>query len=114
MSYDQWLYRPEPDTGPVNAWQESHFMPLGSVEELKRRFSRLFPSLRWRGKPDYAWSAQGPSDRPSYSIILSTENEDRGVRMIRLKGASQQDAIALAQKLSLCAYDPQKNEQLVV
>ena len=112
MSYDQWLYRPEPGAPSLTAWTRSHFQALGAVTELKQRFSELFPDIDWRGGPDYTWSAQGPAAQPQYSVVLSPEDEDGLVHIIALKGASQQDAVELAQKLGLCAYDPQKNEEL--
>ena len=109
MSYDQWLYKAHPSVGSIKHWEEDHSVPIGSMAEIKRLFSEaLGYPLIWEDNGNCSWS-YGCGTSHGFEIVISkTDN------MVTLKGCSKKQAIRLAKKLDLSAYDPQYGEQLIL
>jgi len=81
---------------------------IGTREEVKKIFESILGELKWNDSPRGNCWSQGCFTDHGYEISISNDSN-----LIKLKGCSQSQAIELAKKLNLCAFDPQKGEQLV-
>ncbi len=108
MSYDQWVYKADSSTPPMNKWSEDLSQPIGTREEIKKAFESILGELKWNDLPEGGCWSQGCFTNHGYEISMYSDSN-----LIRLKGCFQSQAIELAKKLNLCAFDLQTGEQLV-
>ncbi|MEZ5584137.1 MAG: hypothetical protein R3F37_16570 [Candidatus Competibacteraceae bacterium] len=109
MSYDQWLYKAAPNTGPMNEWEKDHSVPIGTANEMKALFSEaLSCPLKWE-EDDKSLYASGIGTPHDFDIMINKDDH-----IVVLRGCSKKQAIGLAEKLGISAFDPQYSEQLVL
>ena len=58
----------------MNQWEEMHASPLGTMEEVKKQVSDLYPEIAWERSGKY-WSGLGPNrpTDPYLDVLLSEE-----------------------------------------
>ncbi|WP_455222100.1 hypothetical protein [Kaarinaea lacus] len=110
MSYDQFLYKSEPDVGPMNKWDKDYSLAIGSPEEIRKMFEEILGELKWNYTKDGGYWAEGCCTKHGFEISVSGQ----GANIVRLVGCSQEQAKEMATKLGLSAFDPQKGEQIVL
>ena len=110
MSYDQFLYKSEPGTGPMNTWDKDYSLPIGNPEEIKRKFENILGKLKWNDRENGGYWAEGCFTKHGFEISVSGYDTN----IIRLAGCSQEQAKEIATELGLSAFDPQKGEQVVL
>ena len=110
MSYDQFLYKAEPDAGPINNWDKDYSLPIGSPQEIRNMFEEILGKLKWNYTEDGGYWAEGCFTKHGFEISVSGQSTN----IVSLNGCSQERAIEMATKLGLSAFDPQKGEQLVL
>lgn len=112
MSYDQIIYRAPPNIAPMSEWDKDYSIAIESLSEIKNMFECILGKLKWNNYENGGCWSEGCFTEHRFEINLSGDNENTG--LITLRGCSQEQAIELAKKLKLSAFDPQTGEQLVL
>ena len=108
MSYDQWIYKAVKGAKLIKEWSEDNSLPLGTQAEIKKMFESLLGPLEWTELENGDYWSQGCFTDHGYEIKVNSDSN-----IICLKGCSQLQAIDVANKLGICAFDPQYGKQLV-
>ena len=82
-------------------------IPIGSPNEIKKQFETILGPLTWSEAEDGGARSIGFFTKHGFEIILRSNDN-----LIYLKGCSQLQAIEIAKKLGVCAFDPQYGKQL--
>ncbi|WP_299878440.1 hypothetical protein [uncultured Cocleimonas sp.] len=109
MSYDQFLYKCNPETPSINEWTTDLSLPIGDKDVIKAMFENILGKLKWNESEDGNYWSQGCFTDHGFEISVQKSNN-----IISLRGCSQLQAIDIAKKIKLSAYDPQTGEQLVL
>ena len=92
----------------MNEWSEDLSQSIGDREAIVKTFENILGKLKWNDANDGGFWSQGCFTDHGYEVSISGDSN-----LIRLAGCSQTQAIELANKLNMCAFDPQTGEQLV-
>lgn len=86
MSFLFYLYKAPEGLPPINRWSENHAAPLGSVEQVMKELSLLYPQLQWR-RGDKYWVGLSSQLEPYLDIILTEEKQNNCFFVVLNKAA---------------------------
>lgn len=109
MSYDQILYKAPCNTKPMKKWDKDYSVSMGNKQEIKNMFQEILGDLKWNDSNNGGYWAEGCYTKHGFEISIPSKD----THIISLDGCSQSQAIEIAKKLNLLAFDPQTGEQLV-
>lgn len=107
MSYDYSLFK-APGSGPMESWPAEQPESLGSIDEIKKALSVLFPDVSWERSNETWFGRWENGDR--YAEFQMTPEHDGKVRFITMRRTERKDVEALCRQLGVVAIDPQSME----
>lgn len=111
MSYDHWLYRGEPDAGPLNEWDHNRFVSLGSLADVEALLHTMFVQVSRREQMNKPyWHVSDDTTRASYDVHPNLAG-DGSVSYLIFRGMSDEAALTLARGWNMAAYNPQRGEE---
>lgn len=112
MSITWYIYRAEPDAGPIADWDRDRSERIATVDDVKSRLTKVFPKLEWsvhsipnpKSGGSQPWHSALASDyEPGDEYVdLSLSIDAEGyVRMINARKASPKVVIAIMEAFAL-------------
>src|SRR5262245_26595689 len=108
MSYDYSLFI-APGPGDMSSWGSVALAPLGTLDEVQDRLSRLVPQTSWRrvGHSSFGRSRLAPAGESEFQI---TPDDDGQCRHLTVRRVTRDEVQRLCRLLGLVAVDQQKVE----